>query len=82
MPDERWLPIAEIRLIFRHLVDIIAIAAALYVGTKVFGALIPAWAEVADMIDGYITMCLLAIMGVKLVWAVVRQEGTHAFAAA
>ncbi len=82
MPDERWWPIAEVRLIFRHLVITIVVAGALYAATQVFSWFAPQWADIADSIDGWLTMGILAIMGLKLIWALVREDGIHAFATA
>jgi hypothetical protein len=82
MPDEGWWPSRETRLIFRHLVVIIAVALALWVATRVFGFLTPDWAPIADAIDGFINMGVLIIGGFKLLWGLARGDGTHAFAVA
>jgi len=82
MTDERWLPVAEARLIFRHLVITILLAGALYIAATVFGYFAPDWADMADYIDGWLTMGILVLMGMKLVWALIREDGIHAFAVA
>jgi hypothetical protein len=82
MPDERWWPIAEARLIFRHLVITIIVAGALYVATQVFSAFAPKWANIADFIDGWLTMSILVIMGLKLIRALIREDRIHVFATA
>jgi hypothetical protein len=82
MRDERWWPIAEIRLIFRHLVIIIAIAGGLFVATKLFSTLAPQWADIADFLDGWLTIGILVVAGIKLIWGLIREDGLHAFATA
>jgi hypothetical protein len=82
MPDEGWLPIGEIRLIFRHLVVSIALVVGLFIATKIFGLLAPDWAAFADDIDGFTTVGILVIVSLKLLWAFAWKGEIHAFAAA
>ena len=78
---ENWLPIAELRLIFRHLVVAVALAGTVFVATKVFDALAPAWAQTADMVDGFTIVGILVILSLKLLYAFARTSGIHVFAA-
>ncbi|MGH7813854.1 MAG: hypothetical protein ACREQI_07615 [Candidatus Binataceae bacterium] len=82
MADERWFPTAELRLIFRHVVTSIAVAAAMFITAKVFGLLGPEWADIADEIDGFVNLGILCVLGVKLLWAFTRSDNYHAFVAA
>ncbi len=82
MPGESWLPTNELRVIFRHLVITIAIAAAVWVATKAFIFLDPDIAEFANLIDQVEVAGVLVILVVKLWWEFARAGGSHAFAVA
>ena len=81
MPEE-WLPKAELRLIFRHVVVAVATAAAVWIVSQAVTWFVPDVKDIADLIDQVVFLVILAITGIRLIVDLVRGDGFHAFAAA
>jgi hypothetical protein len=77
MPDESWFPKAEIRLIFRHLLVSIAIGVAVGLAGRVFSYFEPGWQDVADLVEGFVFIGILVILGIKLLWHFVIGNGVN-----
>ncbi len=77
-----WLPITELRLIFRHAVIAVATAFAVWVASRAFIWFVPDVKDIADLIDQVVFLGILAIISVKLLVDLIRGDGIHAFVAA
>jgi hypothetical protein len=82
MADEGWLPVADAQRIFKHVVVTILLGAGFGLVSAVFVYVVPDWKEPAELVDGFVLLGALIILGVKLLWGFARGNGTNAFAIA